>query len=151
VEVKASLDDPAVVEALIERVSAGESISAICASKDMPSARAVYSRMGRDDQFCAVIARAREAQQESEMDACIDMADKATPEDWQVVKLRIWARQWRASKLAPKKYGERVDMNLSGSVQTMPQEALDARITELLGKAGVATAARGDGTEKDEE
>ena len=43
------------------------------------------------------------------------MADAATPEDWQVVKLRIWARRWRASKLAPKVYGERIDANISES------------------------------------
>jgi hypothetical protein len=44
------------------------------------------------------------------------MADKATAEDWQVVKLRIWARQWRASKLAPKKYGEKIDHNHGGGM-----------------------------------
>src|SRR3984885_11190199 len=46
----------------------------------------------------------------------VDMADAATPEDWQVVKLRIWARQWRASKLAPKVYGERIDAKISGAL-----------------------------------
>ena len=39
------------------------------------------------------------------------MADMATPDDWQVVKLRIWARQWRASKLAPKKYGDKLELS----------------------------------------
>ena len=47
-------------------------------------------------------------------DQCVRMADEATPEDWQVVKMRIWARQWRASKLAPKKYGDKVEQTLVG-------------------------------------
>ena len=50
---------------------------------------------------------AREAQQEYEADYCVEMADEATPENWQLVKLRIWARQWRAAKLAPRRYGDK--------------------------------------------
>jgi hypothetical protein len=136
---------------ICEGLMNGESLIKVCSAKGMPDRVTVIRWMGRDPVFATRIAHAREAQQDFEIDACIDMADKATPEDWQAVKLRIWARQWRASKLAPKKYGDRVDMNLSGTLQTTPQEAIDARITELLGKAGVAAAARGDGTEKDEE
>lgn len=113
---KASLNDPAVVAKLCERISAGEGIKAICLDDDMPAARTVYSRMAADAEFRTLIAGAREAQQESEMDACIDMADNATMEDWQVVKLRIWARQWRAGKLAPKKYGDKLDVEHAGKV-----------------------------------
>lgn len=105
---KASLDDPEVVDRLCERLASGEGMSAICRDEGMPAATTVYARMAVDADFRTRIARAREAQQESEMDGCIDMADAATTEDWQVVKLRIWARQWRASKLAPKKYGDKL-------------------------------------------
>ena len=44
------------------------------------------------------------------------MADAATEADYNVVKLRIWARQWRASKLAPKKYGDRSDVNVTQTI-----------------------------------
>ena len=100
-----SLDDPAVVEALCDRIASGEGIAEICAKKDAPSEREVYRRMGKDEIFASRIARAREAQQEFEADHCVTLADKATAEDWQIIRLRIWARQWRASKLAPRKYG----------------------------------------------
>ena len=63
--------------------------------------------MAENDEFRARIARAREAQQEYEADYCVEMADKATPENWQLVKLRIWTRQWRAAKLAPRRYGDK--------------------------------------------
>lgn len=148
---KASLDNPDVVVALCDRIIAGEAISVICQDADMPSARTVYTRMSSDDQFRAVIARAREAQQDAEADKCIDLADNATAEDWQVVKLRIWARQWRAGKLAPKKYGEKLDMNLSGSITTLPEETLDARIAELLRKAGTGGTPIGTGTTEEPE
>jgi len=35
------------------------------------------------------------AQQKNGAARCVEMADEATLEDWQLVKLRIWARQWR--------------------------------------------------------
>lgn len=123
---KASLNDPDVVAKLCERIAAGEGISAICADDDMPAARSVYSKMAADEEFRRVIACAREAQQEFEADACIDMADKATMEDWQVVKLRIWARQWRAGKLAPKKYGDKLDVEHAGKLAVVHLSSADA-------------------------
>ena len=105
--VKASLDDPIVVSTLCSRLASGEGILEICKDSHMPAARTVYAKMAEDEDFRTRIARAREAQQEYEADRCVEMADAATLEDWQLVKLRIWARQWRASKLAPKKYGDK--------------------------------------------
>jgi hypothetical protein len=48
------------------------------------------------------------------MERCIELADSATPENWQVIKLQIWARQWRASRLFPKRWGDRASMEITG-------------------------------------
>jgi len=103
----ADLDDHAVLEEICDRLIAGKSIAQICAADDMPAESTFYVKMGKDEAFRSAIARARELQQEAEIDRTVDMADAATVEDHQVVKLRIWARQWRAAKLAPKKYGDK--------------------------------------------
>jgi hypothetical protein len=81
---------------------------------DMPRWQEVYLEMQRSEEVRTAIAGAREAQQEVTADDIVEMADLATAEDHNVVKLRIWARQWRAAKLAPKKYGEKqtVDINV---------------------------------------
>lgn len=123
---KASLDDTAVVDLLCERVASGLGISAVCDMPDMPAKTTVYARMASDDAFRTRIARAREAQQDSEADYCVDMADQATAEDWQVVKLRIWARQWRASKLAPKKYGEKLELEHGGDMNVVFKTVYEA-------------------------
>ena len=104
---KISLDDEGVVEELCTRIICGRGIAEVCADKDMPPERTVYDRMAKDEAFCSRIARAREMQQEGEADKIVSMSDAATVENWQVVKLRIWSRQWRASKLAPKRYGDK--------------------------------------------
>lgn len=96
-------------QALCDAIASGQSVrsSAHLAGISEPT---VYRMMARDAEFASKIAAARSAQQDYEADNCVNMADDATPEDWQVVKLRIWARQWRASKLAPKKYGDKVTL-----------------------------------------
>lgn len=124
----APLDDPAVVEDLLDRIAAGRSILQVCEDVDMPAESTVYLRMARDAEFRSLIAQAREAQQEREADHTVDMADKATNEDWQVVKLRIWARQWRMGKLAPKKYSEK--LIIDQTIHTDPEAA--ERKSQLL-------------------
>jgi hypothetical protein len=108
----------------------------ICAKKTMPVSSAVYLEMARNAEFRSIIARAREAQQDAEADRIVDMADDATAEDWQVVKLRIWARQWRASKLAPKKYGDRQQLEHTGKdggpIQHMDLSALSDEELDAL-------------------
>lgn len=109
------LDDPALVQEICDRLASGESMRSITADPRMPPSSQVYLRMAQDESFRSNIVAAREAQQEALIDQTVDMADDATPEDHQVVKLRIWARQWRAGKLAPKKYGERVATEITGA------------------------------------
>jgi hypothetical protein len=114
--VRPSVTDPEAIEKVCDRLIAGMGMREACAPLDCPAECSVYARMAKDAEFAGIIARAREAQQHAIIDQTVDMADAATPEDWQVVKLRIWARQWRASKLAPKVYGERIDANISGAL-----------------------------------
>lgn len=100
-------------DAICAEISSGTSMRQICARKGMPSEPTLYRRMAVDDAFAAKMAVARAAQQDHEIEECLRIADDATPEDVQVAKLRISTRQWRAAKLAPKKYGDKVTNVLS--------------------------------------
>lgn len=101
---------------ICDHLSTGKSILDIARLKGYPSSDSMYRQMMRDPDFAAKVARAREAGQDHEADACVRMADEATSENWQVVKLQIWARQWRAGKLAPKRYGDKQQVEHSGGV-----------------------------------
>lgn len=116
---------------ICEELVGGRSIRQIAAQPWAPSEPTIYRRMASDTDFAEKINRAREAQQDYEADVCVEMADRATPEDWQVVKLQIWARQWRASKLAPKKYGDKIGVEHSGSIELASAlEAARKRLSE---------------------
>lgn len=91
----------------------------------MPSKTSVYVVMAENEQFRNAIARARVAQQDAIIDETVDMADEATESNYNVVKLRIWTRQWRAAKLAPKKYGDKLE--LGGSTEN-PLALLISRV-----------------------
>jgi transposase len=66
--------------------------------------------------FAAQYARAREAQVEAMGEDLIEIADNNTG-DPQRDRLRVDARKWLMSKVAPKKYGDKVETVHSGSVE----------------------------------
>ena len=72
--------------------------------------------MAKDAEIATSIARARVAQQDYIVDDCQRMADTANGDNWQVIRLRIATRQWAAGKLAPKKYGDKIQNEQSGTI-----------------------------------
>jgi hypothetical protein len=131
--------------ALCDRLAAGKPLYRICQDPKMPSLTEVYVRMAHDEAFGELIHRARAAQQHAMVDQTIELADSATPADWQVKRLQIWSRQWVASKLQPRFYGDRMQTEVSGgltveAVRSEDSAALRAGLMAGLIAAGVAPA-----------
>ena len=129
---KPSVYDDEVVAELVLRIAMGRSINKTLDDPDMPSRYEFWARMNKDQQFQTIIARAREIQQDSRSDEIVDIADAATPEDHHVARLRIWARQWDATKLAPKKYGDRQTVDHTGTI-TLESLVLEAHRSKAKG------------------
>ena len=64
--------------------------------------------------------RAREAQADKLFKECLEIADKATPENVSVARLQVDTRKWAAARLAPKKYGDRVEHDHKGGLNFQP-------------------------------
>ena len=109
------LDNPKVIGDVCARLAAGETTHSVCKSYKHSFARRFWNKMKDDPEFATTVEKARIAGQDAMAAETIDIADEASPEDVQVRKLRIWARQWYASKLAPKKYGDRVHTEITGN------------------------------------
>ena len=128
-----SIYEDGILQRVCDGLTEGLSIKQTCEPMDMPRWQEVYLEMQKDETIRTAIAHAREAQQEFIADDIVEMADLATAEDHNVVKLRIWARQWRAAKLAPKKYGEKqvLDVNVDmGKTAAAVLMDLSARATQ---------------------
>jgi hypothetical protein len=145
-----------VVDEICTRLANGESLRKICAGEEMPDKATVLRWLGDEERaaFRDQYARARELQADHYAEETVDIADEdpqtiLTPGDEdaaaqelridgaavQYQRLRIDARKWYASKLAPKKYGDRVTNEHTGpnggpipvvTAQMTPEEAARA-------------------------
>jgi hypothetical protein len=114
---------PEIEAEIFSRLASGETIMQICGvDRDdfLPGERTFYKRLAEDAEFAQEYARAREAQAHHEADEIKGLADAATAETVHVARLQIDARKWRASKMAPKVYG---DKTLIGSDPDNPLPA----------------------------
>jgi hypothetical protein len=123
----------------------GESLRHICLDDGMPALSAIFRWLNEHQSFQDQYARAREEQAEALADEIVSIADEESystkfggDESTVVVfdstavarnRLRVDARKWVASKLKPKKYGDRVDMNHGGQ----PNNPIRALLQQVNG------------------
>lgn len=102
----------AVADEICTRISNGESIRAICASQDMPTCRMFFAWLHDNEELRKQYARARDEQSDTYAAMVVDEAFSAS--DAQIGRLRVDALKWAASKLAPKKYGDKLEVEQTG-------------------------------------
>jgi hypothetical protein len=122
---------------ICERMAQGRSLKSICRDADMPANSTVFRWLARHADFARQYAAAREAQAQALFDEILAIADEAaeTPNGVSKAKLMVDTRKWWLARVAPKTYGDRLDLDpASGAAAMSPQER-QARITELLAKA----------------
>lgn len=137
----------------------GKSLVTICKLENKPHVSTVFDwlakgtgEMAREPYktFADKYARAREAQAEFYASEIIDIADDATQDELFTdegkrvcnaefvmrSKLRVDARKWVASKLLPKKYGEKIQAEHTGKDgKDLPPGATNIIIGEMQGKS----------------
>lgn len=116
------------VATICTRISEGESLRGICRDEKMPASSTVFKWLIENDKFSEQYARAREAQADALFEDILAIADDGV-NDTQVdgegkvivnhdhiqrSRLRVDARKWMAGKIAPKKYGDKVQAEVSG-------------------------------------
>ena len=101
------LDDPNFVAELLARLASGESVSKVLRSYSGNLERNFWKRCYLDQTFATTIARAREAGVDSLVAETLDIADSCDETTVQSAKLKVHARQWLASKLNWKRYGDK--------------------------------------------
>lgn len=110
------------------RLSCGESLRSVCRDAEMPAASSVFLWLSKHKEFAEQYARAKEESADALVEDIQDIADDGT-NDWMEVhgkdgsvgwqlngehiqrsRLRVDVRKWAASKLKPKKYGEKLEL-----------------------------------------
>jgi hypothetical protein len=130
-------------EEILSGLMDGKGLGDICGpDRDdwLPSERTVYRRISEDPEFWHRYARAREVQAHRETEEIRAIADAATSEDYNVARLKIDARKWRASKLAPKVYGDKVAIGGASDLPPIQTEdvsaaaIIEARLDEIASR-----------------
>lgn len=139
-----SLKSEAVITEICERLSKGEPLAAICRDEHMPSHVTVWNWSKDDDAVAEAIARARDTGEYVIAADCLAIADDAR-NDWmernggddpgwaangehiQRSKLRIDTRLKLLAKWNPKRWGDKIDHNVTGGI-TVNLESRDDRI-----------------------
>jgi len=114
------------VKTICKRRSCGESLRAICNDKEMPGRDTVRRWLIDYTDFQAQYVRACEIDADNEFEDLIALADECKdPALTQIYKLRIDTRKWVLSRRSPKKYGDRVEQNVTGPAGDSLAEFLD--------------------------
>lgn len=110
-------------------ISNGMSLRAICNVNGMPARGTVYQWLSENIEFQDQYTRARVEQADYFAEEIVEIADSVEADSAAVAKARLQvdARKWAASKLAPKKYGEKTELDVKSSDGSMtPTVRLDA-------------------------
>lgn len=128
-----------IADKICEAISEGMSLRELCRADDMPAKATVFRWLTLHQEFSDQYARAREEQAEAMADEIVNIVDTAANplmvdgiplmKDGKPVmyadaaaiahaRLKMDARKWVASKLKPKKYGDKLelDQNVTGNL-----------------------------------
>ncbi len=116
----------AIADRLCEQIVAGKSLRRICKAKSMPSNTTVLGWLRDHPEFARQYALAREEQADGYADELIDLASKANADNAHAVRVRADIIKWVCSKLKPRKYGDRLelqgDLNVNAGPGAMPDK-----------------------------
>lgn len=100
-------------EKICTLLAEGNTLTSICKMDGMPGLTTVMQwAMDDEHPFAALYARARERQIDTMAESIVDIADEE--DDPNSRRVRVDARKWLASKMAPKRYGDRVQNEHTG-------------------------------------
>jgi len=120
---------------ICSRLATGDSMRKVCEADDMPSRQSIFLWMRTYPEFSDQYAKAKVEGAESYSEEMFDIADdgrndwmeqldkegnvigfKANGEAIQRSKLRVDTRKWYLSKIMPKKYGDKQQVEHSGVI-----------------------------------
>jgi hypothetical protein len=145
---------------ICERLSLGESLRTICLDDALPSTSTICRWLADDEKvtFREQYVCAREAQADVLADEILQIAD--TPQEGTTIidkptgrevktgdmiehrRLQVDARKWYASKVAPKKYGDKITQEVVGKDGSRFNDT-STTVAEIIGQIAAAKSTGG--------
>ena len=126
---KAKWKSKATAERIFEKMREGKSLRAICKEDGLPTTK-VYEWL--NGEFCEQYADAQEARADYYFDEILNIADEVKPNKNAVAKARLMidTRKFAMGRMAPKKYGEKVNVDVSGECEVKHDGKVDIAPTD---------------------
>lgn len=121
---------------ICSEIAAGRSLRSICDDEGMPNKSTVFRWLARHPEFRDQYSRAQEDRTAAMAEEIIEIADDEGIADVQRARLRVDARKWLMSKMAPKKYGDKVA--IGGDKDMDPIETRDVSGYDLARRIAYA-------------
>jgi|TARA_R110000796_G_scaffold195111_1_gene311623 hypothetical protein len=139
---------PELGDLICSELADGKSMRAVCLPDEMPDKATVFRWIRTKEGFRDQYARAKEESADALTDEMLDIADdsnldytktdedgvKLNSENIQRSRLRIDTRKWLASKLKPKKFGDKQYIETKDTTEEVSDDDLDDRILALMNK-----------------
>ncbi len=116
-------------EAFLSETANGRSMRSICKEDGMPSRWQVQERLRTDRDFASQYARACEMRADEVFDEMLDIADDKEGEV-NHRRLQVDTRKWVLSRMAPKKYGDK--LAIGGADDLPPVQTEDRTAAEII-------------------
>lgn len=131
--------DQAKADAICARLAQGESLRKACEAEDGPHPATILRWVDANQEFAQQYAQAREIGYSLLADEILEISDESAIEakyDGEDVRLdlsatgvarnrlRVDSRKWMLSKMLPKRFGDKIDVNHSGGVKFERIEAV---------------------------
>ena len=114
-----------IIAEICERISKGESLRSVLRSENMPALPTFFEWIDNNKDFANQYARATELRAETIFEDILNISDSTDndiielPDGSEVTnhhvinrdRLRVDSRKWMLSKMMPKKYGEKLDID----------------------------------------
>ena len=127
-----TLYSPELAKEICERVIQGTSIPKLCEEEGMPHRSTIWQWMQDNAEFSNILARARKARAHFSVEQMIDIADEATPEDWQVKRLKIESIKTYAKLADPETYGDKIAHTGAGGKPLIPDNSDVNQLSKIL-------------------
>lgn len=152
-----SLYSQELADEICSRLAEGQSMRTVCREEHIPHMATIFRWLREHEEFREQYARAKEEAADALVEEMLEISDDGT-NDWmekldsdggcvgyqlngehvQRSRLRVDTRKWIASKLKPKKYGERITQEHTGKdggpieFSDMSDDQIDKRLERLL-------------------
>ena len=105
-------------EQICERIAEGEPLTKICKDQQIPAYRTVLSWRVANEEFQHMYARARQDAADTLADEIRELAGRVERGELEpnAGRVAIDALKWVASKLKPREYGDRAQLDVAASV-----------------------------------